>query len=232
MKKAWPYVVQWLLVLILPVCLVVLNIWAVTGRWFVQWEYGKAGFPKDPHGFSLQERTRLAEKCVEYLATGADISLLADLRLSDGEEAFNERELQHMADVQFVFQRALMVGSIAALAWVGGFVALLSLRDTRKHAADALLGGGLFTLGLLVVVGAFMAMSWWEFFSAFHSVFFEEGTWVFLRSDTLIRLFPERFWMDVAVLVVALLIAEAITCTALGWGSKRRGQQADATSNG
>jgi integral membrane protein (TIGR01906 family) len=76
-----------------------------------------------------------------------------------------------------------------------------------------------------------MAISWWKFFSTFHSLFFEEGTWVFLRSDTLIRLFPERFWMDVAVLVVALLIAEAITCTALGWGCKRWGQQVDAASN-
>ena len=231
MKKVWPYVVQWLLVLILPVCLVVLNVWAVTGSWFIQWEYGKAGFPKDSYGFSLEERTRLAEICVEYLATGADISLLADQVLSGGEVAFNERELQHMADVQFVFRRTLTVGSFAAVAWIGGMVALSFLQGTRKHAVDALLGGGLFTLGLLVVVGVFMAMSWWEFFSAFHGVFFEEGTWVFLRSDTLIRLFPERFWMDVAVLVVALLIAEAITCTALGWGCKRWGQQVDATSN-
>ena len=225
MKKVWPYVVQWLLVLVLPACLVVFNVWLVTGDWFIRWEYGKAGFPKDPHGFSLDERTRLAEVCVEYLATGADISLLGDQRLSDGEVAFNERELDHMADVQFVYRRTLTVGTIAAVAWVGGMLALLLSSDTRKHAVDALLSGGLFTLGLLVVVGAFMAVSWWDFFSAFHSVFFEEGTWVFLRSDTLIRLFPERFWMDVAVLVVGFLIAEAIMCTALGWGFRRARSQ-------
>ena len=230
MKKAWPYLIQWLLVLILPAGLVVFNIWTVTTSWFVRWEYGKAGFPEDPYGFSLAERTRLAEVCVEYLATGADISLLADQRLSDGEVAFNERELQHMADVQFVYRRTLVAGAIIAMVWIGGVIALLASGDTRGRAADALLGGGLLTLGLLVAIGGFMALSWWEFFTAFHRVFFEEGTWVFLRSDTLIRLFPERFWMDVALLVVGLLIAEATVSAALGWGSRRRQQQADSTS--
>jgi integral membrane protein (TIGR01906 family) len=231
MRKVWPAAIQWLLVLILPVCFVILNVWAVTGSWFIRWEYGKAGFPKDPYGFSLEERTRLADVCVEYLATGADISLLADQRLSDGTPAFNERELQHMADVQFVYRRTLTVGAFAAVAWIGGMVALLFGRETRNRAVNALLGGGLFALVLLVVVGAIMALSWWQFFNAFHSVFFEEGTWVFLRSDTLIRLFPERFWMDVAVLVVGFLIAEAIMGTALGWGCRRKGQQDEPSGN-
>ena len=225
MKKAWPHLIKWLLALILPVGLAILNVWIVTGGWFVRWEYGKAGFPDDTYGFSVEERTRLADVCVEYLATGADISLLADQRLSDGGIAFNERELQHMADVQFVYRRTLAVGGVVAAVWAGGMVALLTSGDTRKHAAGALLGGGLFTLGLLVAVGALMALSWWEFFTMFHRVFFEEGTWVFLRSDTLIRLFPERFWMDVAVLVVGLLIAEAIVITALGWGCRLRKRQ-------
>jgi integral membrane protein (TIGR01906 family) len=225
MKKAWPHLVKWLLVLILPIGLVVLNVWVVTGGWFVRWEYGKAGFPDDTYGFSVEERTRLADVCVEYLATGADISLLADQRLSGGGVAFNEGELQHMADVQFVYRRTLVVGVVVAVAWAAGMVALLASGDTRKHAVGALLGGGLFTLGLLVAIGALMAVSWWEFFTLFHRVFFEEGTWIFLRSDTLIRLFPERFWMDVAVIIVSLLIAEAIVITAFGWGWGPRKRQ-------
>ena len=86
----------------------------VTGHWFVRWEYGKAGFPPDPLGLSTAQRTHLAEVCVDYLATGADISLLADLRLPDGEAAFNDRELRHMVDVQFVFGRLMLAGVVAA----------------------------------------------------------------------------------------------------------------------
>jgi uncharacterized membrane protein len=31
-------------------------------------------------------------------------------------------------------------------------------------------------------------------FVGFHQLFFDPNTWTFLFSDTLIRLFPERFW--------------------------------------
>lgn len=224
MNRVWSLVIQWLLVLILPVGLVVLNVWIATGSWFVRWEYGKAGFPAD-RGFTLEERTRLAEACVEYLATGADISLLADLKLPDGEDAFNERELEHMVDVQYVYRSTLTVGVVVALVWGSGMAVLFASGDSRDHAINALLGGGLFTLGLLVAVGAFMAVSWGRFFTVFHRIFFEEGTWTFLRTDTLIRLFPEQFWMDVAVIIVGLLISEAIMVTAVGWGLKRWKQQ-------
>jgi uncharacterized membrane protein len=47
------------------------------------------------------------------------------------------------------------------------------------------------------------------FFVLFHDVFFQPGTWMFLYSDTLIRLFPERFWRDIFIIVGLLSIAGA-----------------------
>jgi integral membrane protein (TIGR01906 family) len=213
---------QWLLVLTLPFLLSAANFRIVNGHWFVRWEYGKAGFPPDDYGFTTEERTRLAEVCIDYLVPGAPISLLADLRLSNGDVAFNERELSHMEDVQVAFTQMTIVAAVAALVWIGGFVALAISRQRRKFAATALLISGLFTLGLLVVIGAVMAVSWWEFFQAFHRIFFAEGTWIFLRSDTLIRLFPIQFWIDVAVTAVVMLVVEAILIGVVGWMWRRR----------
>ena len=34
-----------------------------------------------------------------------------------------------------------------------------------------------------------------------YSFFFQPGTWMFNYSDTLIRLFPERFWQDIFIYV-------------------------------
>ena len=47
LSKLWPRLVQWLLILTLPVCLVAASIRVTTGHWFVRWEYGKADFPPD-----------------------------------------------------------------------------------------------------------------------------------------------------------------------------------------
>lgn len=215
--KPWPYsVIQWLLVLAIPICLLAADLRLVTGHWFAQWEYGKADFPPDPYGLSTADRARLAEVSIDYLATNADLSLLADLRLPDGRPAFNERELQHMADVQTVFNQITLAGVIAALALLGGIAALLA-SGQRQRAPAALLRGSLLTLGLLAAVGAYMALNWGEFFTTFHRLFFEGDTWIFPYSNTLIRLFPTRFWMDVAAVIVGLLVVGAVGVGTVGW---------------
>lgn len=216
-RRPLSHLLQWVLLLSLPVLLVAADLRIVTAHWFVRWEYRKAGFPPDPFGLSTAERIRLAEVCQDYLATNADISLLADLRLPGGEPAFNERELRHMADVQAVYQGLSIAGIVAALAWIGGTAVALASEVTRKLLPVALLRGSLFTAGLLGAVGAFMALSWGRFFTSFHRIFFEGDSWIFPTSDTLIRLFPMRFWIDVAVILVGLLIVETLILGALGW---------------
>ena len=42
-----------------------------------------------------------------------------------------------------------------------------------------------------------------SFFTRFHELLFPPGSWTFAFSETLIRLFPEKFWFDVGVLVGA-----------------------------
>ncbi len=225
--KLWPRLIQYLLVLALPVALLMADIRIATGHWFVHWEYGKADFPPDSYGFSTAERTRLAEVCVDYLATSADISLLGDLQLDNGEPAFNERELRHMADVQLVYDRLMMAGIVAALVLLGGITALLVAKYPRHRAPAALWGGSLLTLGLMGVVGAYMLLNWNDFFTTFHRIFFEGGTWTFPLSDTLIRLFPMQFWIDVAIVIVVPLVIETIVAGIIGWTWARRIEPAD-----
>jgi integral membrane protein (TIGR01906 family) len=212
----WPRIAQWLLVLALPIVLFVANIRIATGHWFVHWEYGKADFPPDPYGLSTAERTHLAEVCVDYLATSAPLSLLGDLRLPDGDRAFNARELRHMFDVQVVFDRLTLVGVACALILLVGMTALVAARYPRLRALAALVNGSLLTLGLMVAVGVYMVLGWDSFFTTFHRIFFEGESWIFDPSNTLIRLFPVRFWMDVALIIVGLLFAEAVSIGILG----------------
>ncbi len=206
--KSWPKVVSVLVSLALPVVIVAVALRVVTAPWLVRWEYGKPDFPPDPYGLTTEERIRLAEVCVEYLATGAGIELLADLEL-EGRPAFNERELAHMVDVQRVFWAILRAGIGAGMAVLGGTAGLLARRTTRPLAAGAWRGGALLTLALLVAVGGLMLTSWEVFFTGFHELLFPPDTWTFPTSDTLIRLYPERFWMDVGMTIVGGVLVQA-----------------------
>ncbi len=213
MGERWVRPVSVLVSLALPVVILAVALRVVTAPWLVRWEYGKPDFPPDPYGLSTEERIRLAEVCVQYLATNAGIELLADLEL-EGRPAFNERELAHMVDVQRVFWAILRAGMAAGVVVLGGAAALLARPRTRLQAAGALKGGALLTLALLAAVAALMLTSWEVFFTGFHELLFPPNTWTFPTSDTLIRLYPERFWMDVGMTIVGVVLAQAV----LVWG--------------
>lgn len=74
-------------------------------------------------------------------------------------------------------------------------------RGNRALILQAYHSGGWGVLGLIAAILIFVAISFNQLFTWFHQVFFTSGTWQFYTSDTLIRLFPMRFWRDAFIFV-------------------------------
>jgi len=216
-KRSYTPWYAWIITLLLPVALVLTAVRLLITPLYLQIAYNMPGFPPDPYGFTKTERLYWANIAAQYLLNDADISFLAELRFPAGQTApevscrlmddctrlYNPRELKHLQDVKAVVQRALQVwlGSLALLA-AGGIWAYFG--GWRREYLRALRRGGWLTLGLLGGITLFVLLAFGVIFVAFHNVFFAPGTWTFFYSDTLIRLFPERFWRD-TFLAVALL---------------------------
>ena len=66
------------------------------------------------------------------------------------------------------------------------------------------------------VILGMVAVSFNALFTAFHRLFFQGNTWLFLYSDTLIRLFPIPFWRDAFILVGFFTILGAVLLILLG----------------
>jgi integral membrane protein (TIGR01906 family) len=98
-----------------------------------------------------------------------------------------------------VTQAAML--ALAALSVSAALGAALLARSAEGRAVlrRGLRGGALFTWLLLSALIVYILLDWNHFFDAFHALFFAEGTWRFFASDTLIRLFPIRFWQDAAL---------------------------------
>jgi len=176
-------------------------------------EYRMPGFPEDTYGFTYEERVKWATYGIEYLINEAGPEYLGDLRFDDGAPIFTEREVSHMLDVKIVVGHTLTVFRLSLVllvalglfAWRRGWVDSFRLGISR---------GGWILLVLLLTLGALAAVSFWQFFSAFHAIFFEGDSWLFAFSDTLIRLYPIRFWQDV---ILYILGGSALTGGLLGW---------------
>jgi len=201
---------SWIVAVLVPLALIGLGIRALLTNIFLQIEYNMPYFPTDQYGFTREDRLKWAPYALDYLVNSADISYLGDLKFDDGSPLYNERELSHMADVKRVTQGALNVWylSLASLIMLG----VWSWRGdwTQTYRQGLMRGGwlmvGLATaIGLIVVIGILINPNvFWNFFAGFHALFFEGDSWLFLYSDTLIRLFPLRFWQD-AFLIAAII---------------------------
>lgn len=170
---------------------------------YAEWEYGR--IPPDRLGLTTQQRLALAYENLRYLRHTAPaeetIHLLEDLRLPDGAALYNQREIDHMLDVKHVTDALRNIWGIAGLLVSGGWLYfMLKLRDARQ-AWQAILWGGVLTVGILLAIALFILLAWDLFFVQFHELLFPPGTWTFAYTDGLIRLFPERFWFDVGVLI-------------------------------
>jgi integral membrane protein (TIGR01906 family) len=196
LSKPWGIAASWIATLLIPLVLLFLGLRLLASEFFLDVEYRLPNFPEDTYGFTQEERLENAKLCLQYLTTNADIRLLSEQAFPDGSPLFNTRELSHMEDVKAVFMPVANIGFGLTLLLFG----LLLVAQRRPWRADVIAGirrGGWLTVGLVTAIGLFAVIGFWQFFTVFHGLFFSEGTWMFLYSDTLIRLFPLRFWQDV-----------------------------------
>jgi len=184
-------------------------------------EYNMPYFPADEYGFTKEDRMRWAPFAVEYLINGADISYLSGLQFDDGTPLYNERELSHMYDVKNVVLGALRVWYISLVALI--LLAILAYySDWMPDCLNGLRRGGWWMIGLAMALGLTAGIGiavnpdvFWKFFTFFHQIFFAGDSWLFYYSDTLIRLFPIRFWQD-AFLWAAILALGGGAALAVG----------------
>jgi integral membrane protein (TIGR01906 family) len=193
--KTLEKILSWVVTILLPVALTFIGVRILLTHAFPEIEYRLPGFPADEYGFTLQDRLQWSKISIDYLINGQDISFLGDLTFPDGSPLFNSRELSHMLDVKNVVQPALWVGyGIWFIMIALGFWAYFA--GWWSQFIRGIWRGGWLTVGLVAGFGALAAISFWQFFTVFHELFFTGNTWQFLYSDTLIRLFPMRFWQD------------------------------------
>ena len=193
------YIFFAVITIILPFVLAMGSVMLVFTPEFLQFEYRQPDFPEDPFGFTLEERMEYGTASVDYI-TGIlnrdPDAFLESLKMKDGSPLYNERELSHMKDVRIVFQ-GCRAGMAAMIVFIILTIWLVSKRpDSLMGLLHGIGRGSALTLILIAAVGIGIVTGFDAFFDSFHQLFFNDGTWLFYESDSLIRLFPEKLWVD------------------------------------
>ncbi len=212
--------------LLVPFVLVLTNVRLMLTPGFVSVEYATPGFPPDSYGFTHAERRHWANLSLDYLLNDASLEFFDDLRLTDGQPLYNDRELRHMVDVKRLVQNALAVWEVSVVAMI--VLVVIAWRTGRwPILRRGLFQGARITLILVGTLLALVVVAFPLLFEfGFHRLFFAGGTYLFSYSDTFIRLFPLRFWRDAFGLLLLLTLAESALMLATSRERKRGGSEA------
>lgn len=193
MNSVMERILTWVTALIVPFFLLMTAIRLLFTPLYPQVVYRLPGFPPDQYGFSLDDRLHWSRISIEYLLNDQGIDFLAKQQLPTGQPLYNDRELSHMVDVKVLVQKMFIAWDILLAVLV-----VFAIWAWRAHRLPAFLHGlgrsGMFTIGLVVLILAGVAISFQALFTGFHEIFFTGNSWLFYWTDSLIRLFPLPFW--------------------------------------
>ena len=136
------------------------------------------------------------------------------------ENLYNDREVLHMKDVKGlvkgVYLVQLLTGAYLAgfaivgfAIWRGGF---------RSALARYLSLSGIITATGVVLVGLVSLVGFAGLFRAFHLISFTNDLWILdPRTDYLIIMFPEGFFLDATIWIAGATLVEAVLLIFIWW---------------
>ena len=184
--------------------------------------YVRAAYPHLAPDDVLNEKRRtelalLGLRVVDPLR-GDSVASLRAPRLPSGRRAFTAKELRHMRDVRAWLWR-LLVFELVVVA-----VLAVAAVSARRELAQVLLAGGVATIAIGVLALGAMLVDFDDVLLGFHKLLFEGQSWHFSNEDTLIRVYPERFWNWTGIAMGVLVVAQAVVAIATGEAIRRAGR--------
>jgi integral membrane protein (TIGR01906 family) len=168
-------------------------------------------------GLDEPQLERIADAFVAYFqAPPGPLQMQVQVR-GQTRPLFNDREVQHMEDVQALIQLFLRLQIVAlAVVVVRAALAVGLDRSTVPIGRELLWSAGL-VVALVVLVGVLSFIDFTELWTRFHQIAFRNDLWQLDPSrDYLIMLFPEPFWYTATIRMAVTVALETLGVAVLG----------------
>lgn len=166
-------------------------------------EYEKHAVPESV-SMEMDELLSVTDHMMAYLRGGAGDLQIDAVVAGQTRPFFNAREIAHMEDVKGLFLGGLRLRRIC-LGLAGlGLLVLWRCRMLRLLPGALCAGTGLF-FGAACVLAAVIASDFDRAFTVFHHLFFDNDLWILNpRTDLLVNIVPEPFFMDTATAIAGV----------------------------
>jgi integral membrane protein (TIGR01906 family) len=218
---------QWLFILCLPILLVTMVIGLlVNSLWLYDNSAGRYGVAESlaRNGFQMSdaEISGFYDALIHYYNSGEDYVNATVDRDGQQVDVLTPEDTQHFKDIKGLIRLdyGIFLGTFILCLAVAG-LDLFFWRD-RRRLATGLMGGGLFTLGLLLVLAVLdRTVGFDNLFLQFHYMFFNNMFWLVSGDNNMLLLFPENLFIDGSTIGFAMVGGLALVLGGAGWWLRR-----------
>ncbi len=160
-------------------------------------EYEKYNISQETH-MNMEELEKTTVALMKYLA-----GVTKELKYS---EKYSNNDITHLKDVRVLFQRGIFLEglSLFILLWTRYFLR----KKDKKLLRDTVKVSSAFSIILLLLLIILSIYDFNRYFTYFHLILFDNDYWLLdPKTDLLIRMFPESFFIDIFRRIGILFIA-------------------------
>lgn len=193
------------------ICIITGSVLISLSSEFVIFEYSRDSFPQDRFGISQQERVSYALDSLSYLkdwhTDKKALPILTSLKFDQTQkQVFTLNEISHLVDVKHQITLMRMFFILAFTTLVSTFLHCFHHHHHLPIILKSMRNAVVIIIGLISLIALVIGFLWNSFFVIFHQLFFPQGNWTFPQTSSLMRLFPEIFWVDYAIFLITIML--------------------------
>ncbi len=132
-----------------------------------------------------------SRELIEYIKGGLSNDELA--------ETFNEKEVLHMEDVQNIYTNIRLIKYIC-MVLIGTIILYFYIAEDINYLIEQSFRGLLFNYGIVGILIGMILVDFSKYFVYFHLILFDNDLWILdPKTDLLIQMMPESFFVDMAI---------------------------------
>jgi integral membrane protein (TIGR01906 family) len=168
-------------------------------------------------GLDDAQLQRIADAFVAYFQSPPGQIQMQVTAFGQSRPLFNDKEVQHMEDVQSLIQWFLRLQIIAAAVLVVRVAFGVGLDRATAPLGREMLWSTALMIGLVVLVGVLSLLDFEALWTRFHQVAFRNDLWQLDPSrDYLIMLFPEPFWFAATIRMATTVALQTVLVLLIG----------------
>ena len=171
------------------------------------------------------ELDQVSDQIKDYFKND-DEKITINIERNKSINLFNQREIDHMVDVKNLIKFTLLFERISLV--IIFFTLIISsytngLREIQRVLIQIIYKSFIIWSGIILLIISGMVINFNYTFTLFHKIFFRNDLWILdPRNDYLLILFPERFFLEICIIILLLFTLINFLLLSVTWILRKR----------